>query len=723
MESYGAVSVDLFSGATRFNLKPGMTAKLTLPVDAAQLAAGGPRPPSIPLLFYDEQKGVWVQEGNATLVGNAYVANVKHFSTINTDLIKTNQSCVKILSPTLPPNYDLEYTIPSPSGGGAAPIVRRVPISNGPPSEHVIYNLPSGVNIVLVPIRQSNNTPIGTFVVNTGGPQAPTTPNQPVGPPYVACSTEVTLSELVVPEPVAEYLQGLYSFEATNLGELVPGVPADDALAAALNQATGNYYDQIDPRDKRETLAEFKTENGFDIPGEFRTSFANGGDLGFGRDMHCKKKVASDGLFDVACYVTNYGNILTDDQDDANKAHAATDIPVATVAMEFSRIESAPGNPTEFDDPERVVKFYVYNAAGDALLRSADLDSGVNLRPRPIPQLCMVCHNGVYPAGPTTSAPTFASRNDTKLGSRFIPFDLRFYVFPLARDKGSQQSDMKEQNELVKLTHTQDPTSISATPAISEMITAMYTPPPPLPEQDENFVVAGWNSQPIRQGMYRDVVGRTCRTCHVSNIFGTNPPSSKPLVFDQSTHLIDVLGKAESRICTEHVMPHAIVPHRIFWTSTGPSMPAQLQVFGDTFDSAANGWNGTLCGSFTPGGDTPPAFYTTNIQTIWDGVGTGVAACTGCHTGGSSAPAGLDLSAGASYGNIFNVNSTQLPSMKRIKPGDPASSYLLHKVNGTQGSVGGSGSRMPFGCSGASCLSAATRTAIENWITSGAPGP
>jgi hypothetical protein len=723
MESYGAVSIDLRSGTSRLNLKSGMTAKVTLPVDPGQLAAGGTPPATIPLLSYDERKGVWVQEGSATLVGNAYVADVKHFSTINTDQIKTNQSCVRVLSPALPNNYDLEFTIPSSSGGGAAPIVRRVAIDNSPPSEHVIYNLPSGTNIVLVPIRQSNNTPFGTFVVNTGGAQAPTSPNLPVGPPYNACSTTVTLADQVVPEPASEYLQGLYSFEATNLGELVPGNPADDALATALAQSTANYYDQIDKRRKRETLAEFKTVNGFDTPPDVRATFANGGDLGFGRDMHCKKQLASDGLFDIACYVTNYGNILTNDQADADAALAGT-APVATVAMEFSRIENPLGDPAgEFTDTDRVVKFYVYNAAGTALLPSADLDSGVNLRPRPIPQLCMVCHNGVYPGGPTTGAPTFASRNDTKLGSRFIPFDVHYYVFPAARDKTAQQADIKDLNDLVKLQHTQDPTSISATPAIPEVIDGMYTPPPPLPEQDENFVVAGWNSQPIRQGMYRDVVGRTCRTCHVANIFGTNPPSSLPLVFSQSTQLIDVLGKAESRICTQHVMPHAIVPHRLFWTSTGPSMPAQFQVFGDTFDNPTNGWNGTLCGAFTPGGGTPIAFYTSNIQTIWDGVGTGAAACTGCHTGGASAPAGLDLSSGASYGNIFNVNSTELPSMKRIKPSDAANSYLLHKVNGTQGSVGGSGSRMPQGCSGSSCLSAATRTVIENWINSGAPGP
>jgi hypothetical protein len=720
MESYGAVSVDIFSGGERLNLKPGSTATITLPVDPAQIAAGGVKPPTIPVLFYDEKRGIWVEEGFARLVGNNYVAKVKHFSTINTDLIKTNQSCVKILSPTLPVNYDLEYTIPSPSGGGAAPIVRRVAIANGPPSEHVIYNLPSGVNIVLVPIRQSDNTPIGTFVVNTGGPQAPTTPNLPVGPPYNACSTTVTLQDQVVPEPIEEYLQGLYAFEATNIGELDPANPADAATITALNQATINYYDQIDPRNKRETLDEFKDVNGFNSGADVRASFANSGDLGFGRDMHCKSQASpsGDGLLDVACYVTNYGSILTSDQDDADQAHAALlGDRVATVAMEFSAVESPSGNP-EFDDPERVVKFYVYNADGSALLNSADLDSGVNLRPRPIPQLCMVCHNGLYPSGNTTGIPTFANRDDVKMGARFLPFDNHYYTFPAANPKAAQQQAMKDLNDLVKLTHTQDPTSISATPVIPEMIDGMYTPPPPLPEQDENFVVAGWNSQPIQQGMYRDVIARTCRTCHVANIFGDSA-GAFPLTFDQRTQYTDVLGKAESRVCTQHVMPHAVVPHRLFWQSIGPSMLAQFQVFGDTFDTAANGWNGTLCGSFTPGGGTPVPFYTSNIQPIWDGVGTGTTACTACHSGGSPS-AGLDLSSGNSYGEIFNVPSGQAAGMDLIEPGNPAQSYLLHKLDNTHIGVGGSGSRMPLG---GAAINAASRTELQNWVTSGAPGP
>jgi hypothetical protein len=291
-----------------------------------------------------------------------------------------------------------------------------------------------------------------------------------------------------------------------------------------------------------------------------------------------------------------------------------------------------------------------------------------------------------------------------KLGSRFLPFDLHFYTFaPAPNDKATQQPAFKSLNETIVKNTPPDATYIA------NIVTQMYASGP---SQNENFVVTGWNAQPIEQGMYRDVVARTCRTCHAANVFPT-------LQFDQASQAKDLLGSIESRVCTEHVMPHAKVTHQIFWSSVGPNMPAQLQIFGDTFKTGLNGWNGTLCGSFTPGGSTPIAFYTSTIQPIWNGVGTGTTACTSCHTG-ASPPAGLNLTAANSYANLFNVNSTQLPSMKRINPGNAALSYLLHKVNGTQGTVGGSGSQMPLG---GSPLSPATRATIENWINSGAPGP
>ena len=706
MESYGAGSIEIAAAGNRkYNLIPGATAEVTIPVDRAQLAAGGTLPATIPILFYDEAKGVWIEEGTAKLAGNAYVGEVKHFSTINTDLVKTNQACVRVDSPTLPPNYKLEVTIPIP---GAAPQIITRNITNSSPGVHVIYNLPTNKNIILVPIRIANNTPIGTFIVNTGGTQNPQTPNLPVfgsAPDYYpACATRVVLTDPGVPPPAGEFLHGLTTFAAVNLTDLAN---SDSTLEGLFKQATADYYQHVDPRGKRLTLSDFKALNGFP-GGEIRATFANAGDLGFGRDMHCKKQVSSDGFDDVACYVTNYGDILTPDSQDVVDA-VNGDNPVATVAMEFSRVESDPGNVVEFDDPQRVVKFYVYSGDGSQLLRSADLDSGQNLSARPIPQLCMVCHGGKFPppGGPTTGVPTFNSRDAVKLGSRFLPFDLHYYEFaPPPNDKASQQAAFKQLNEDI----------VNATqpgPAISEVVAGMY----PGATQEENFVVVGWNGDPVYQIMYRDVVARTCRTCHVANSF-------PDLTFQTAPQAIVRLGNIEQRVCAQGVMPHAKRTHDIFWTSSAPHMPSILQIFGDTFDNGSNGWDGTKCGSFTSGGTTPSSIYVTQVYPVWGSKG-----CNGCHVG--SAPSG-GLNLQASNKPLSDANttfpqiiqsSTELPSMKRIAPFDPANSYLDHKVKNTHLGVGGAGSVMPPGCTGGTCLSSTEIGTLVNWINLGAPPP
>jgi hypothetical protein len=86
------------------------------------------------------------------------------------------------------------------------------------------------------------------------------------------------------------------------------------------------------------------------------------------------------------------------------------------------------------------------------------------------------------------------------------------------------------------------------------------------------------------------------------------------------------------------------------------------------------------------------AEFVADVQPIFNGN----CAFSGCHAGASS-PQGLDLSAGVSYGLLVNVAAGQLPSMDRVEPNEPLLSYLVHKIRGTQGSVGGTGSQMPRG--------------------------
>ncbi len=93
--------------------------------------------------------------------------------------------------------------------------------------------------------------------------------------------------------------------------------------------------------------------------------------------------------------------------------------------------------------------------------------------------------------------------------------------------------------------------------------------------------------------------------------------------------------------------------------------------------------------------------------------------CTasGCH-GGGNPQQGLNLEAGQSFKSVINKSSED-GSRLRINPGNSTASYLYQKVLG--GNI--SGSRMPLGCSGNSCLSAADLDTIKNWIDEGAPPP
>jgi PKD repeat protein len=110
------------------------------------------------------------------------------------------------------------------------------------------------------------------------------------------------------------------------------------------------------------------------------------------------------------------------------------------------------------------------------------------------------------------------------------------------------------------------------------------------------------------------------------------------------------------------------------------------------------------------GGGGGAATFTAVQQQIF----TQSCAFSGCH-GGSSPAEGMDLRAGAAYGEIVNVRSSQMSSLDRIEPSDPDSSYLYLKVTGDS-SI--SGSRMPRG---GSALSQELLDLLRDWIERGAP--
>ena len=94
--------------------------------------------------------------------------------------------------------------------------------------------------------------------------------------------------------------------------------------------------------------------------------------------------------------------------------------------------------------------------------------------------------------------------------------------------------------------------------------------------------------------------------------------------------------------------------------------------------------------------------------------------CGGCH-GGSGGLSGL-ATCNSAHAALVGVASSENPTMDRVDPGNPGTSWLMHKLDGTQdwfvGTCGGGfcGSQMPLGGE----LSVDVRDAIRFWILEGA---
>ncbi|WNG60090.1 carboxypeptidase regulatory-like domain-containing protein [Archangium gephyra] len=729
LQSYGAGALDLPTG---FKLKPGVQATISIPVDRARRGAGA-LPGTIPLLAYDERKGLWLEEGKLNLSNaggvQAYVGKVSHFTTYNADTFFNNAACLRVFSPSLPGQYNLEVMSPYPDG---TPHYKNYPIDNVSSTEHVIYNITPNANMTLAPMTTGPNPQLlGFYEVNSGPPQSPSnSPNVPPGPPYTSCQNFVVLKVNSAPDSPfgGEFLHGLGYIGATNLGfasDLDTAAPTGNALRDAIIAASNNYYGSVDPKGWRKTFAEFKSLHGFaDDPNtpaadEIVAQYANSGDLGFGRDMHCLKKASGD----VACYVTNYGdgykNIPpgggTDDHDDANAAGSRDGTKeVATVAMEYSPIEDDPAG-------DRVVKFFVYKKAlpGYGRSISANLDGRGE---RPVPQLCMICHGGKIP-NQAAGVPAFGTAAQVKLDARFVPFDHRFYTFPTVGtlSKANQEAAFKLLNEqIVNAAPVAGPTD-----PIHEVVAGMYNNGAS-PTQIRNFTVPGWAAgasanESNQAAFYTGVVADACRMCHIAQPY-------PQLQFNNSDRFINVsnavtnnnklmLGTAQLRVCGDYVMPHALRTHDIFWgiywdvPEWGPPPTpynTQFQNFGNGVGGST--WDVDLCTSVISGSvSSPSQFYQQAIQPIWNGK------CVACHVAGGQADF-LPLTEGAPFNEV----------RARVVPGNDNNNAgeLLRRITGV-----GPGDKMPLNCIESPtppaagqlpCLPQSDIDKIKAWIRSGA---
>lgn len=82
LESFGMMHVQL-TGTAGQDLQIVNTAQITYPIDPSQISTA---PATIPLWSFNEEMGIWIEEGKANKIGNKYVGNVSHFSWWNCDV-------------------------------------------------------------------------------------------------------------------------------------------------------------------------------------------------------------------------------------------------------------------------------------------------------------------------------------------------------------------------------------------------------------------------------------------------------------------------------------------------------------------------------------------------------------------------------------------------------------------------------------------------------------
>jgi len=166
-------------------------------------------------------------------------------------------------------------------------------------------------------------------------------------------------------------------------------------------------------------------------------------------------------------------------------------------------------------------------------------------------------------------------------------------------------------------------------------------------------------------------------------------------------------------------VPLADETYQVRLLGTGPSIILDLAAnaldgeFTDAFPSGDGTGGGNFEATFTVMG---PVIMGPTLDDIQAAVFGPTCSTAGCHSGGGAAlPAIMNLtSAQASFDNLVNVPSLEVPGAIRVLPGDPDNSDLIHKIEGTAAV----GDRMPAGSPNP--LDPAIIAEIRQWIADGA---
>lgn len=184
---------------------------------------------------------------------------------------------------------------------------------------------------------------------------------------------------------------------------------------------------------------------------------------------------------------------------------------------------------------------------------------------------------------------------------------------------------------------------------------------------------------------------------------GALPAGNAPVVGNILDQTI-AMGESFDSFNLDDFVTDADHPDSLITWQVSMSMVLDITIDSDrvvTIDIVDSSFIGSQTVAFTatdPDGlsDSDTARFTIlppSLSLIQQSIFTPKCAFSGCHVGGSPfLPGSMDLRADSTYSNIVNVPSQQIPSMMRVLPGEPDSSYIIWKIEGRQGIIG---DRMP----------------------------
>ena len=447
------------------------------------------------------------------------------------------------------------------------------------------------------------------------------------------------------------------------------------------------YYQAIDPGNERDSLAKFKTKNGFGdtANGAIEESITIGDqrDLGYGRKMTGRQNPDGTLAFVVENYlVGGYGAYSSFDLEAAIKGEPKWHL--GTNGIEFS---PGPGGTVSF------VKFYTFDPVTGGRLLMGNLDGRGD---KAMPTVCMSCHggrgDGLTPTGLFPRLMNVASSVDVHTPDRggmrgdlagqlhaFEPAAFDFSTLP-GYTRDALEGKIKTLNKMV-LCSTNLPTGTSKPTGYAEDNCRRVANPNEyqgtsakhlkniyggngLPAQTsamlDSYVPPTWQSNG-QSSLYLNTVTQSCRVCH--SVRGTGNQSS--IDFERFNDFDAYAPRIKAHIVDRGNMPLAKLVYDNYWSTPSINRPMSDYLANKGFADAASR-------AGRPVADPGPARVVKSLSTALDGSMSLYS--TGYQWTISAGPGGATLSGAATMTPTFTAVSDGVYTLQLVTSASGVSS-------------------------------------------------